>query len=171
MKDIELIKKENTDLKKKLEVKNPDKNYEQLLELKETLDTFLLAHKNCRSRYNMLDRVFNIGTLFLTCATSYLLTSGEGHQNKLDMILAFTSAVTSGITNYLNSGEKAGEHTGLITMYTELINKIIKTLNMCDSQTEIDSLCMEYYERYIELNNETVKLGLIDSIRRRYDII
>ena len=27
------------------------------------------------------------------------------------------------------------------------------------------------YIRYIELNNETVKLGLIDSIRRSYGII
>ena len=53
-------------------------------------------------------------------------------QTDLDMYIAFGSAFFSGLTNYLKSAEKAGEHRAIILMYTELINKIIKIRNKMD---------------------------------------
>ena len=145
----------------------------------------------------------------LTCATSFLVSTDGAPKTDLDMYIAFGSAFFSGLTNYLKSAEKAGEHRAIILMYTELINKIIKTIH-CDCDIEdgsvvstgtgsdtgtgadtgtgpgtgtdsdnsikrkegsIKKLCNEYYIKYIELNTQTAKLGLIPKIRKKYSII
>ena len=172
MKDIQLIQNENIELRLKLKDKcKENKMYIELLDLKETLDTYLLAHKNCRDRFNYIDKVCNISTLLLTCTTSYLVSSGDTTESNLDMYVAFASAFTSGITNYINAATKAGDHSGIILMYTELINKIIKTLNCPEDESKIGEKCKEYYTNYIELNTQTAKIGLLAHIRRKYNII
>jgi hypothetical protein len=169
MKDLQIIKNENIELRLKYENQiSENQYYSELIDLKEILDTYLLAHKDCRDRYNFIDKACNVTTLLLTCATSYLVTTDGVPQTDLDMYIAFGSAFFSGLTNYLNSATKAGEHKGVILMYTYLINRIIKTLN-CDIPTK--DTAKRYYEKYIELNTQTAKLGLIPKIRKKYNII
>jgi hypothetical protein len=176
MNDIQLIKNENVDLRLKFKDKiDRIPAFDELIDLKETLDTFLLAHKDCRDNFLVKDKVCNIATLVLTCATSFLVSTDGAPKTDLDMYIAFGSAFFSGLTNYLKSAEKAGEHRAIILMYTELINKIIKTIH-CDSDIEgdggdIKKICKDYYIKYIELNTQTAKLGLIPKIRKKYSII
>ena len=169
MRDIQLIKNENVELRLKMEDKMKDNDvYGELIDLKEILDTYLLAHKDSRDFHNNIDRFCNIMTLSLTCGTSYLVTTDGSPTTDLSMYIAFGSAFFSGITNLLNSATKSGEHKGVILMYTELINKIITTIN-CEEPNE--SHYKEYYAKYIELNTQSAKLGLISNIRKKYNII
>jgi hypothetical protein len=194
MNDIQLIKNENVDLRLKFKEKiDKIPAFDELIDLKEILDTYLLAHKDCRDKFLFKDKLCNIATLVLTCATSFLVSTDGAPKTDLDMYIAFGSAFFSGLTNYLKSAEKAGEHRAIILMYTELINKIIKTIH-CDCDIEdgsvvstgsdtgsdnsierkegtIKNLCNEYYIKYIELNTQTAKLGLIPKIRKKYSII
>ena len=172
MKDIQLIKNENVELRLKMDEKKkltPVCN--ELIDLKETLDTYLLAHKDSRDFHNNIDRFCNIMTLSLTCATSYLVTTDGDPSTDLSMYIAFGSAFFSGLTNLLNSATKSGEHKGVILMYTELINKITTAVNCGDPTETNEELYKKYYAKYIELNTQSAKLGLISNIRKKYNII
>jgi hypothetical protein len=169
MKDIQLIKNENIELRLKLDEKGKlTAECIELIELKETLDTYLLAHKESRDYHNRIDKLCNIMTLGLTCATSYLVTAEEQPTNDIPMYIAFGSAFFSGLTNLLNPATKSGEHRGIILMYTDLINKITECVN-CGTPDE--PLYKKYYIEYIQLNSQSTKLGLRSSIREKYNII